>query len=156
MKSATKSAYLEAVARVERLHRKLLDLISDEFSRMGWDDINAVQALLLFNIGASSPLTASELRSRGCYLGTNSSYNVKKLVEGMYLVQTASHGDRRAIRISLTPKGEEVAEVVDELYERHLSSIDQSKTVTSETIVGLNSSLFELERFWAELGVQQV
>ena len=30
-----KPLYLEAVSRVERLHRRLLDLIKDEFDRMG-------------------------------------------------------------------------------------------------------------------------
>ena len=64
-----KPQYLEAVSRVERLHRRLLDLIKDEFDRMGWDDINPVQALLMFNIG-DAEMTAGELRSRGYYLGS--------------------------------------------------------------------------------------
>ncbi len=54
--------------------------IKDEFDRRGRSDINAVQALLLYNIG-DSELTAGELRTRGYYLGSNVSYNVKKLVE---------------------------------------------------------------------------
>ena len=62
-----KPQYLEAVSRVERLHRRLLDLIKDEFDRMGWDDINPVQALLMFNIG-DAEMTAGELRSRGALL----------------------------------------------------------------------------------------
>lgn len=118
-----KSLYLEAIFRVERLHRRLLDLIKDEFDRMGWDDINPVQALLMFNIG-DAELTAGELRSRGYYLGSNVSYNLKKLVETGYIVQQRSRSDRCSVRIKLTPKGEEVAEVIDELYDRHLKSID--------------------------------
>jgi DNA-binding MarR family transcriptional regulator len=102
-----KPLYLEAVSRVERLHRRLLDLIKDEFDRMGWDDINPVQALLMFNIG-DSELTAGELRSRGYYLGSNVSYNLKKLVETGYIFQERSRTDRRSVRIRLTPKGEEV------------------------------------------------
>jgi DNA-binding MarR family transcriptional regulator len=119
-----KPAYLEAVSRVERLHRRLLDLIKDEFDRMGWDDINPVQALLMFNIG-DAEMTAGELRSRGYYLGSNVSYNLKKLVETGYIFQERSRADRRSVRIRLTPKGEEVAEVIDELYDRHLKSIDK-------------------------------
>src|SRR3712207_2779436 len=118
-----KPLYLEAVSRVERLHRRLLDLIKDEFDRMGWDDINPVQALLMFNIG-DAELTAGELRSRGYYLGSNVSYNLKKLVEAGYIFQERSRADRRSVRIRLTPKGEEVKEVIDELYDRHLKSID--------------------------------
>ena len=73
-------AYLEALTLVERLHRRLLDVIKDEFDRRGRDNVNAVQALLLYNI-ADKELTAGELRTRGYYLGSNVSYNVKKLVE---------------------------------------------------------------------------
>src|SRR6476620_6660974 len=43
--------YLEALTLVERLHRRLLDVIRDEFDRRGRADINSVQALLLYNIG---------------------------------------------------------------------------------------------------------
>ena len=72
--------YLETLTLVERLHRRLLDVIKDEFDRRSRDDINPVQALLLYNIGEKD-LTAGELRTRGYYLGSNVSYNLKKLVE---------------------------------------------------------------------------
>ena len=50
---------------IERLHRLLLDVIKDEFDRAGMgDDLNSVQALLLYNIG-DSELTAGELKTRG-------------------------------------------------------------------------------------------
>src|SRR3989338_8882407 len=94
------SLYLESVHLVERLHRRLLDVIKDEFDRQGRDDINAVQALLLFNIG-SSELTAGELRSRGYYMGSNVSYNVKKLVELGFINHSRSRIDRRSVRLPL-------------------------------------------------------
>lgn len=144
-----KPLYLEAVSRVERLHRRLLDLIKDEFDRMGWDDINPVQALLMFNIG-DSELTAGELRSRGYYLGSNVSYNLKKLVETGYIFQERSRTDRRSVRIKLSPKGEEVAEVVDELYDRHLKSIEQVGGLGNSEFEDLNKSLGRLERFWID------
>ena len=99
-------AYLEALTLVERLHRRLLDVIKDEFDRRGRSDINAVQALLLYNIG-DKELTAGELRTRGYYLGSNVSYNVKKLVEMGYLHHARSRVDRRSVRISLTEQGQE-------------------------------------------------
>ena len=144
-----KPLYLEAVSRVERLHRRLLDLIKDEFDRMGWDDINPVQALMMFNIG-SAELTAGELRSRGYYLGSNVSYNLKKLVETGYIFQERSRSDRRSVRIRLTPKGEEVAEVIDELYDRHLKSIDKVGGLGDEEFEALNKALGRLERFWVD------
>src|SRR6202040_4422414 len=79
-----KTPYLEALTLVERLHRRLLDVIKDEFGRRGRSDVNSVQALLLYNI-SDKELTAGELRTRGYYLGSNVSYNVKKLVETGYL-----------------------------------------------------------------------
>src|SRR5215204_6306021 len=116
--------YLDALTLVERLHRRLLDVIKDEFDRRGRSDINSVQALLLYNIG-DKELTAGELRTRGYYLGSNVSYNLKKLVEMGFLHHQRSRMDRRSVRISLTEKGQDVANVVGKLYERHIRSIDQ-------------------------------
>lgn len=56
--------YLEALSLVERLHRLLLDVIKDEFERVSVLEINAVQAMLLFNIG-DNEITAVELKSSG-------------------------------------------------------------------------------------------
>src|SRR5881392_1100333 len=95
--------YLESLHLVERLHRRLLDVIKDEFDRRSRSDINAVQALLLYNIG-DSELTAGELRTRGYYLGSNVSYNLKKLVEMGFLHHARSRMDRRSVRIKLTEK----------------------------------------------------
>jgi DNA-binding MarR family transcriptional regulator len=103
-KEAIRSLYLESLQLVERLHRRLLDVIKDEFERQGRSDINAIQALLLFNIG-NSELTAGELRTRGYYLGSNVSYNLKKLVELGFINHQRSRIDRRSVRVSLTPKG---------------------------------------------------
>jgi DNA-binding MarR family transcriptional regulator len=110
--------YLEALTLVERLHRRLLDVIKDEFDRRGRSDVNSVQALLLYNI-ADKELTAGELRTRGYYLGSNVSYNVKKLVEMGFLHHARSRIDRRAVRISLTPKGRDVHDAVPGLYDKH-------------------------------------
>ena len=102
--------YLEALTLVERLHRRLLDVIKDEFDRRGRADINSVQALLLYNIG-DKELTAGELRTRGYYLGSNVSYNLKKLVEMGFLDHQRSRVDRRSVRIKLTDKGREVRDI---------------------------------------------
>lgn len=141
--------YLEALTLVERLHRRLLDVIKDEFERRGRADVNSVQALLLFNIG-DAELTAGELRTRGYYLGSNVSYNLKKLVEGGYVHHQRSTVDRRSVRISLTPKGQEVREIVDKLYKRHLYSIEKVGGLGSQDFSTLNRSLHKLERFWTD------
>ena len=144
-----KPLYMEALTLVERLHRRLLDVIKDEFDRAGRSDVNSVQALLLFNIGGSE-LTAGELRTRGYYLGSNVSYNLKKLVEMGYIHHQRSRMDRRSVRVSLTEKGQDVAKIVNNLYERHIRSIDQVGGITSTDFHDLNRSLQRLERFWTD------
>ncbi len=144
-----KPLYMEALTLVERLHRRLLDVIKDEFDRAGRSDVNSVQALLLFNIG-DAELTAGELRTRGYYLGSNVSYNLKKLVEMGYIHHQRSRMDRRSVRVSLTEKGQEVARIVNTLYERHVRSIHQVGGIDSEDFVALNRSLQRLERFWTD------
>ncbi len=144
-----KPRYLEALTLVERLHRRLLDVIKDEFDREGRADVNSVQALLLFNIG-DSELTAGELRTRGYYLGSNVSYNLKKLVEGGYVHHQRSTVDRRSVRISLTDRGQEVHRIIAALYDRHLKSIEKVGGLGSEDFDRLNRSLQKLERFWTD------
>jgi DNA-binding MarR family transcriptional regulator len=146
---AIKPLYLESRTLVERLHRRLLDVIKDEFDRMGRDDVNSVQALLLFNIGESE-LTAGELRTRGYYLGSNVSYNLKKLVEGGYVKHERSRLDRRSVRVSLTEKGQEIARVINRLYDRHIRSIEQVGGIGVADFRVLNKSLHRLERFWTD------
>jgi DNA-binding MarR family transcriptional regulator len=139
--------YLESLQLVERLHRRLLDVIKDEFDRKGRSDVNAVQALLLFNIG-NSELTAGELRSRGFYLGSNVSYNLKKLVDLGYINHQRSRVDRRSVRISLTEEGAEVAETVASLYDRHVASIAQVGGIGQNEFEVLNKLMQRLDRFW--------
>ena len=142
-------AYLEALTLVERLHRRLLDVIKDEFDRRGRSDINAVQALLLYNIG-DKELTAGELRTRGYYLGSNVSYNVKKLVEMGYLHHTKSRIDRRSVRISLTDKGRDVHGIVTSLYEKHVTTVEMIGGISCDEFRRLNQSLARLERYWTD------
>lgn len=141
--------YLEALTLIERLHRRLLDVIKDEFDRRGRGDINSVQALLLFNIG-DSELTAGELRTRGYYLGSNVSYNLKKLVEMGFLDHQRSRVDRRSVRIKLTQKGVEIRDVVEQLYQKHVRTVQQVGGITADEFSVLNKSLHRLERFWTD------
>ena len=141
--------YLETLTMVERLHRRLLDVIKDELERRGRADVNAVQALLLYNIG-DEELTAGELRTKGYYLGSNVSYNVKKLVEQGFLHHARSRMDRRAVRISLTDKGKEIHHVVAGVYAKHARTIEQIGGVPGGELARINVSLHRLERYWTD------
>lgn len=143
------SEYLDALGMVERLHRLLLDVIKDEFERLGLLDINAVQALLLFNIG-DHEVTAGELKSRGYYQGSNVSYNLKKLVEADYMHHQRCQIDRRAVRVRLTAKGRDIRRIVGELFARHAEGLEDKAILDRPTLDGLNQSLKTLERFWSD------
>jgi DNA-binding MarR family transcriptional regulator len=141
--------YLESLSLVERLHRCLLDVIKDEFDRRNETEINSVQALLLYNIG-DKELSAGELRTRGYYLGSNVSYNVKKLVDMGHLHHARSRIDKRAVRISLTPKGRAIHKIVTDLYEKHVRTVEQIGGIQTEEFAALNLALTRLERFWTD------
>ena len=141
--------YLETLNLVERLHRQLLDVVKDELDRRDEREINSVQALLLFNVG-DQELSAGELRSRGHYLGSNVSYNLKKLVDLGYIHHERSAVDRRSVLVRLTSKGEAVRDMLCELFDRHLGSLEPVGNVASSDLEGLNASLKRLERFWID------
>jgi DNA-binding MarR family transcriptional regulator len=144
-----RSQYMQALTLIERLHRRLLDIIKDEFDRRGRSDLNSVQALLLYNIG-DAELTAGELRTRGYYLGSNVSYNLKKLVEMGFLNHQRSRMDRRSVRIRLTDKGAEVRDIVEQLYAKHIKTVEQVGGIHAEEFHTLNRALVRLERFWTD------
>ena len=141
--------YLESLALVERLHRLLLDVIKDEFERLGVLDINAVQALLLFNIG-DHEVTAGELKTRGYYQGSNVSYNLKKLVDMGYMHHQRCEADRRSVRVRLTPRGRDVRRVVAELFARHAEALERGGALDAGRIDDLNRALHRVERFWGD------
>ena len=143
------AAYLDSLALVERLHRLLLDVIKDEFERVGILEINAVQALLLFNIGENE-VTAGELKSRGYYQGSNVSYNLKKLVEMGYMHHKRCDIDRRSVRVSLTEKGKNIRDIVEELFQRHADGLEARGILGPDGIDDINTSLRRVERYWSD------
>lgn len=141
--------YLEMLQRVERLHRHLLDVVKDELDREGMGDLTSVQALLLFNIG-DSVLTAGELRTRGHYLGSNVSYNLKKLVDLGYIDQNRSEDDRRTVQIALTGKGHAVRGLLTGLFARQSAALGPSGGLEEDKVEATNLALGRLERFWTD------
>ena len=142
------NAYLSAISLIERLHRQFLDVVKAELDGQRIRDINNVQALILFNIGQNE-LTVGELTQRGYYLGSNVSYNVKKMVEHGYLTQERSEHDRRSVRVRLSEKGQALWDRMDAMFERHKSMLEDSR-VTVEQIDAATGALTDLERFWMQ------
>lgn len=143
------AGYLDALSLVERLHRLLLDVIKDEFERVGVLEVNAVQALLLFNIG-DNEVTAGELKSRGYYQGSNVSYNLKKLVEGGFMHHKRCEIDRRAVRVRLTPRGQEIRRTVAALFARHAEGLVSAQVLDLDGLDEMTHTLRRLERYWSD------
>ncbi len=139
--------YYEVIHLIERLHRRFLDVLKVELDRRGIQDINNVQSMILFNIG-DDEMTVGELTIRGYYLGSNVSYNVKKMVENDYLEQERSVHDKRSIRVRLSQKGTDLRNSLQKMFERHEQKLEG--TDLTETRLGeLCTTLKMLERFWA-------
>ncbi|MDB6453662.1 MarR family winged helix-turn-helix transcriptional regulator [Falsirhodobacter sp. 20TX0035] len=147
--TATLSSYLETLGLVERMHRLLLDIVKDEFERIGHLDINPIQALLLFNVGANE-VTAGELRSRGFYQGSNVSYNLRKLVDLGYMHHERSSVDRRSVRVRLTPRGLEIRQMLLKLFDEHSKVISGRDLLSVNAMEDANNALRKVERFWTE------
>ena len=144
------NGYLEVIALVERLHRHFLEVVKLELEGLGVHDINNVQGLMLFNIG-DAEMTVGELTLRGCYLGSNVSYNVKKMVENDYLVQERSIHDRRSIHVRLTDKGRTLRDRLTVMHHRHMEMLSQT-AVTEDDLKNVIVTLRRLERFWVRAG----
>ncbi|MEQ8663625.1 MAG: winged helix DNA-binding protein [Gammaproteobacteria bacterium] len=143
------AGYLDTLSLVERLHRLLLDVIKDEFERLGVLEINAVQALLLFNIG-DNEVTAGELKTRGYYQGSNVSYNLKKLVDMGYMHHQRCEIDRRSVRVRLTEKGRGIREIVSGLFAGHAEGLQSRGVLGTDGVDQINGVLRRVERYWTD------
>ena len=130
------------------MHRHFLDVLKVELDKKNIQDINNVQCMILYNVGEDE-MTVGELTIRGYYLGSNVSYNVKKMVENGYLIQERSVHDKRSIRVHLSDKGKELCAIISDMFNRHEEQVDGTE-ITSERLTDLNSTLKMLERFWAQ------
>lgn len=140
--------YYESIQLIERLHRHFLDVLKVELDKKNIQDINNVQCMILYNVGEEE-MTVGELTIRGYYLGSNVSYNVKKMVENDYLIQERSVHDKRSIRVRLSEKGIELCSMISTMFDRHEEQIKGSD-ITEDRLAELNQTLKMLERFWAQ------
>ncbi len=143
-----KKEYLELTRLIERLHRRFLDVLRAELTRMGIKNINGVQALLLANIG-DEEIVIRDLVDRGYYQGSNVSYNVKKLVEMGYLDQERSSHDRRSVSIRLTEKAKKIVESIRDLEDRQAVALAEHDVSPDEVDIACQS-LRRLERTWTD------
>ena len=82
--------------------------------------------------------------------GTSLSYNVKKLQEGGYLVQTRSEDDKRTVTLRLTDRGKKVRVRVAKLFEKQATALEPTASVRADDLSQLNKTIARLERFWSD------
>ena len=140
--------YYDSINLIERLHRQFLDVLKVELERANILDINNVQSMILHNIGTDE-LTVGELTVRGYYLGSNVSYNVKKMVENGYLMQERSIHDKRSVRVKLSDKGRKLNDAIAKLYKKHEERLAAAGLPLSR-LETMNQVLRDLEVFWGE------
>jgi len=141
--------YLAVISLIERLHRHFLNVVKLELDSSDIRDTNNVQATILFNIG-DAEMIVGELTLRGCYLGSNVSYNLKKMVESGYVEQARSPYDRRSTHVKLTPKNRALRDRLAEMHRRHDESLQH--VITAPDLEHAAATLRRLERFWVRVG----
>lgn len=142
-------SFVKSLSLLEQAHRRLHDVVKDSLERNGERHLTGVQALLLYEIGEGET-PASTLRARGAFAGTSLSYNMKKLQDGGYLVQTRSNADKRTVHLKLTERGLKVRDSVQALFDRQASALEPTASVRPDDLTQLNKTVSRLERFWSD------
>jgi DNA-binding MarR family transcriptional regulator len=143
-----KNIYFDSVVRIERLHRLFLEVLKIELDGMKIRDINNVQCLILYNIGEGH-LTVGELTQRGYYLGSNVSYNLKKMVSNGYIAQEPSVHDKRSSNVKLSEKGLDLYKKIDAIFDSHSEMLN--KDGSDKNLASIQDSLNSLNDFWEGL-----
>jgi DNA-binding MarR family transcriptional regulator len=129
-----------------------MDVISKELDNLKIDDINNVQSFMLLNIG-DARMPVGDLISRGVYLGSNVTYNVKKMLESGYLHRENSTDDRRVSFVSLTEKGRRLCDELLRADERRIELLSQM-IPNQDEMHAASFLLLRLDHFWTTLGHQ--
>ena len=141
-----RQSYFDIVNLIERLHRHFLDVLRAELRRIGVSDINAVQALLLYNIGEND-VVIRDLKDRGYYQGSNVSYNIKGLTESGYLAQERETRDKRAVRLKLTEKGAALCAAIRELQDTLATTLGET---SGPGLDATRDTMLRIERTWTD------
>jgi len=142
-----KDNYLSAVSLIEKLHRLFLETVKCELDELRVKDINNVQAMVLYNLGKDE-ITVGELTSKGCYLGSNVSYNLKKMIQAGYIDHSSSAHDKRSSIIKLTPKGLAFRKHLDAAFDKQVELLTEESFEDAPQVFAL---LKRLGVFWTHM-----
>jgi len=141
--------YVDLLRGLERAHRQMHETVSSELDREEIADVNAVQALLLYHL-TEEPLTAAEIKTSGRYLGSNVTYNLRKLIDAGRLTETRPRDGKGPPRFSPTPSGQAVREIVGRLFDRQAEALKPVCSMTDADVRQSTAALAKLERYWTD------
>lgn len=142
------NAYVQLTRMIERLHRRFLDVLRFELDRLHIDDISAPQALMLTKI-EDRDVSVRDIVERGYYLGSNASYNIRQMVQAGYVAQERSSHDRRAMRVRLTEKGQDLCAKIAEFEDSQSKTLSDDPSAMS-SIESATETLRRIERTWSD------
>jgi DNA-binding MarR family transcriptional regulator len=141
-----KNVYFETIVLIERLHRLFLSVIDAELNHLGIKDITNIQCFVMYNIGKDK-ISVGEIGNRGYYLGSNVTYNLKKMVDNGYVIQESSPHDKRSSNVHLSPKGLDLFKKLEIVFERHSENLAHNKIGELE-LKNMKAQMQQLESFW--------
>ncbi|MDR0695195.1 MAG: MarR family winged helix-turn-helix transcriptional regulator [Holosporales bacterium] len=138
----------------EKNYRLFLDIIKQELDSIGAVDINAIQAFILMNIN-DNVVTIGEVITRGYYIGSNASYNIKKMTMNNYIHQTQSDFDKRAAYLKLTQKGLNLCNKLYDSVNNYLKIFETSigGDFDIDQCIGV---MKKIEHFWKDILMRRV
>lgn len=138
---------LLALVSLDRLYRRMLEVVGQALSQAGYHDLRPAHALLLLRLGDRA-MSMTELVSRGCYQGSNLTLAVQRLAAGGYLDRRRSAGDRRVARVSVTARGREVQETLEGMLQALARRIDADGARDGVGVTQLRRALAQLDQSW--------
>lgn len=133
----------------EKNYKLFLEVLKLELDRARYSDLTATQALILLRIH-DSVISVGEVMSRGYYMGSNASYNLKKLTNAGYISSVPSDYDKRSALIKLTKRGLDLCTKISKSLNLHLEQAAK-KTNNKIDIDGGLEFLKSVERFWNDI-----
>lgn len=119
--------FADLTVKLSKVNKSFMNRVESELQLNDIYEINAVQALMLKNIGKSRT-NVSKATTQGYYLGTNISYNLDILLKGGYLTKEVHEDDRRCAYLTITKKGSKILSIINDVL------IDQQQSLTKEGI----------------------
>ena len=145
-KSELEILYLETIVTLEKSYKNFLNIMKHEAENSGFSDINSTQIIMIYNIG-NSKMTISKISQKSLYTKSNSTYNLKKLLESGYIKQEVSNHDKRSSYISLSSKGKKIHKFMIAVITKHLDALGK-QNISKNDIDNIYHSLQQLNKFW--------